>query len=121
MYVWDIFFDSRTKGKGGKSHSERVSVVVRWDSDGDGVAEASDELVPNATVNLALTSPGLDELFSGATSSGKKNRGVFSTGWLQDLTDGDYTAEVIGLTHTDYPWDEGLAPNGNTVQHSIPH
>ncbi len=72
-------------------------------------------------MSLALNGPGLDELFSGATSSGKKNQGVFSTGWLQDLADGDYTAEVTGLTHADYPWAEGLAPNGNTAQHSIPH
>ena len=121
MYVWDIYFDSRTKGKGGKSHSEQVSVVVRWDSDGDGLAEESDELVPNATVTLALSGPGLDAVYSGDTGVNKKTRGVYRTGWLPDLADGTYTAEVTDLSHPDYGWDGSLDPNGNAQQHAIPH
>ena len=131
MYVWDIYFESRTKGKGGKIYSEQVSVVVRRDSNGNGVAEDSDELVPNANVSLTLTGPELNQPFSGATSTGKKNRGVFSTGWLQGLADGSYTAEVTSLTHADWSWDQSRYPNskvGDTdgdglpdQQQEIPH
>ena len=131
LYVWDIYFESRTKGKGGQTHDERVTVVVRWDSDGDGLAEASDELVAGATVRLILTGPGLNADFSGDTSNGKKNQGVFSTGWLPDLAVGVYAAEVTGLAHADYTWDRALEPTSNVAdadgdtlpdrQHNLPH
>ena len=113
--MWDIYFESRTKGKGGQTHDERVTVVVRWDSDGDGLAEASDELVAGATVRLILTGPGLNADFSGDTSNGKKNQGVFSTGWLPDLAVGVYAAEVTGLAHADYTWDRALEPTSNVA------
>ena len=131
MYVWDIIFKSSTKGKNGKNHSERVKVVVRWDSDGDGVAEASDELVVNATVSLSLTGPGMDKEFSGLTGEGGKNLGIFRTDLVKNLDDGTYTAEVTGLTHATYLWNQTLDPTGNATdldgdnlpdqQHTISH
>ena len=131
MYVWDIYFESSTKGKGGKNHDEQVTVVVRWDSDGDGLTEASDQLVPGATVSLALTDPGLDVVYTGDTGRGKKSRGLYHAAWSPDLANGVYTAEVTGLTHADYNWHRALdlATNvadadGDTLpdrQHAVPH
>ncbi len=105
---------------GGNSHSEQVSVVVRRDSDADGVAEESDEPVPNATVTLSLIGPGVDAVNSGDTSNGKKSRGVFSTDWIPDLADGTYTADVTGLTHTGYSWNPDL-DRMPEAQHTVSH
>jgi hypothetical protein len=127
MYVWDIVFESRTRGPGGSMHDERIVVIVRRDSDGDGVAEATDALVSGASVMLTLVGPGLNASFSGSTDS----NGAYRTSWVMNLNTGTYTAEVTNLVHTTYTWDQGLDPTSNDADvngnnqpdqsHAIPH
>ena len=129
LYVWDIAFDSITKGKNGKHHSERIEVVVRRDSDGNGVAEGTDILIKEAVVTIELrdTTGDLVAVFTGTTNG----EGVFRTDWVNKLDKGTYTAEVTGLTHSTFAWGLSLDPNGNDTdldggglpdqQHFIPH
>jgi hypothetical protein len=116
MYVWDIVFESRLRGRGGAMHDERVVVVVRRDSDGDGVAEATDAVVSGATVTLTVVGPGVSATFSGSTDS----NGVFRTTWLSNLNNGAYVADVTSLSHVTYVWDQGL-DNLPDQSHTIPH
>jgi hypothetical protein len=126
LYVWDIVFESRTRGKGGAIHDERIAVVVRRDSDGDGVAESTDELVARASITVVLTGP-VGGTFSGVTD----NSGVYRTTWLADLPDGTYTAEVTSLSHATLAWNRLLDATANDTdvdgddlpdqQHTIPH
>ena len=74
IYVWDIAFDSRLRGKGGAKHDERVLVTIRHDSDADGLAEATDEVVAGATVEIVITGP-TGGTFTGVTDGS----GVFTT------------------------------------------
>jgi len=126
MYVWNIAFDSRLRGRGGQVHDERIMVTVRRDSDGDGVAESTDAVVPGASVTIVLTGPS-GGTFSGTTDSS----GNFRTGWISNLPDGAYVAEVIGLTHATYVWQGSLDPTASDADgdgdglpdqaHAIPH
>lgn len=123
MYVWDIEFESRTRGK---AHDERIRVTVRRDSDGDGAAEATDEAVAGASVTVVLTGPKSSTL-SGTTDS----TGVFTSGWVTKVPDGTYLAEVTALTHSTYVWNKDLDPTTNDTdvdgdnlpdqQHINPH
>ena len=95
--------------------------------------EDTDELVSGTTVTvtLTLTGPGLDAVFSGDNGTGKKNHGIFRTGWVPDLSDGTYAAEVTSLAHDSFAWNQALDPTGNDTdldgdnqpdqQHFIPH
>jgi uncharacterized delta-60 repeat protein len=105
IYVWDIVFESRDRGN---KHDERIAVVIREDSDGDGIAESSDAVVSGANVTVVLTGP-VPGIFSGSTDS----NGVFRTNWVRDVSDGIYTAEVTSLTHSTLSWDQDLDPTGN--------
>lgn len=128
MYVWDIAFESRTRGKGGAIHDERILVTVRRDSDADGVAEGTDAPVANAAVSVELTRPdGSVGTFSGTTNSA----GVYATPWIRGVPDGTYTAEVTGLVSATFNWNQALDPNGDDTDtdgddlpeqsHSVPH
>ncbi|MGQ9576782.1 MAG: hypothetical protein ACUVUC_15855 [Thermoguttaceae bacterium] len=105
MYVWDIVFESRTRGKW---HDERIRVTVRRDSDGNGVPEDTDETVAGASVTVVLTGPKQSTL-SGTTDS----TGVFTSGWVTNVPNGTYLAEVSALTHSMYVWNQGLDPTAN--------
>ena len=102
MYVWDIEFESRTRGK---AHDERIRVTVRRDSDADGVTEDTDETVAGASVTVVLTGPKSSTL-SGTTDS----TGVFTSGWVTKVPNGTYLAEVTALTHSVYVWNGALDP-----------
>lgn len=126
MYVWDIGFESRTRGN---KHDERVNVTIRRDSGADGVVEASDALVAGATVTVQVrnSSGSLLGTFTGATGS----TGVFTTNWLSAVPNGTLTAEVTALSHGTLTWNGALDPTGNDTdvdgdglpdqQHTIPH
>ena len=90
-----------------------VTVVMRRDSDTDGVAEATDELVEQASVSLTFTGPGVNRTFAGTTGKSKRNTGIFSTDWMQDLADGTYAAEVTSLAHDTFTWNQAPDPMGN--------
>ena len=129
IYVWDIAFDSRLRGKGGSKHDERIFVTVRRDSDADGVAEGSDAVVAgaNVTVEVRNSTGSLVGTLSGITNTA----GLFTSSYLMDLPDGTYTVEVVALSHATYVWNGDLDPTANDGDadgdglpdetHTIPH
>ncbi len=111
IYVWDIVFDSRTRGKGGSKHDERVLVTIRRDSDANGVAEGSDAVISgaNVTVEVRYSDDSLVGTLSGITDAA----GVFTSSYLTNLPSGAYTAEVTALTHSSFIWNGILDPTAN--------
>jgi PKD repeat protein len=97
MYVWDISF--RETGP-----HLKATVTIRFDSDGDGVAEETDDVVSGATVDFTLThESSQSQSYTGTTDS----NGQVEFQWRR-APSGSYTAEVTGLFHTSYTWDPTL-------------
>ena len=111
MYVSDIVFESRTRGKGGAKHNERIVVTVRRDADGNG-ADTDDQLISGSSMTVELTGP--DNYFA-TYSGGTNSSGIFRTGWASNLLPGTYVAEVTALTHATYAWDQDLDPTVNNT------
>ena len=111
IYVWDIEFESRTRGKNGVKHDERLAVTIRRDSDNSGTGDISDDVVAGATVTVELLDPsgGTVAIYTGNTT----NSGVFRTGYASNLSAGTYVAEVTALTHVSYTWSQDLDPTTN--------
>jgi len=102
MYVWDIGFESRTKGN---KHDERVRVSIRRDSNANGLTESADAPVSGATVKVVINGP------KGGTFTGTSDsNGVFITNWLTNVPNGTYIAEVISLAHSTHVWKGTLDP-----------
>jgi PKD repeat protein len=104
MYVWDISFMETGP------HLKAI-VTIQVDSDGDGVAEDTDDVVSGATVEFTLThESGESQSYTGTTDS----NGQVEFQWKR-APSGSYTAEVTGLSHTSYTWDSTLdADNPDT-------
>jgi PKD repeat protein len=126
IYVWDIVFESRTRGKGGSIHDERIYVTVRRDSDTDGVAELSDQVVSGVSVTVDLTR--LPSTVIGSASGTTNTSGVFVTGWFTTLANGTYRADVRLTPAAPLNWkkslDQKVDSDGNGLpdaQHTIPH
>ncbi len=125
IYVSDIAFDSRMRGKGGKFYDVRIIVTVRRDSDADGITAASDEAVADASVTVSLSGP-LSGTYTGTTNGS----GQFTTRWIRNVPDGTLTAEVTNLSHSIFIWNGDLDPtaadgdaDGDGLpdeQHSVP-
>ena len=91
MYVWDIAFETRNRGKGGATVDARVLVTVLQDDDANG-ADAADAPVAGADVTVVLSGP------RGGTYSGTTDAsGVFTVDWIKNLPDGTYYADVTTL------------------------
>jgi len=102
MYVWDISWSSKTKGK---NKFLDYIVTVRYDSDNNGIAEVTDALVSDATVYSTLTHVDTGDYwtYSGITDS---NGQVTFT---QKVTStGNYKAEVTDITHSTYTYTPSL-------------
>lgn len=125
MFVWDILFESRLRGKQ-QAHDERIRVAIRRDSDANGIAESTDAPVAGATIRVVVTGP-LTATFNGTTDSA----GLFVSKWLNAVPNGTYLAEVTVLTHSTYVWNRDLDPTANDTdldadnlpdqQHNKPH
>jgi subtilisin family serine protease len=101
MYVWDIAWSVRQRVP---NYHLEITVTVRWDSDGDGVAEGTDEPVSDATVAMTLTyQDGTAWAFSGTTDLAGQ-----VTFKLVKASPGTYTAQVTDLTHATLTWDSAL-------------
>jgi hypothetical protein len=109
MYVWDIGVEQRLKAN---KQEARFQVVIRRDSDTNGLASGNDALVANATVTLAVRSRTTNALI--ATVSGSTNAsGVFTSGWISNLAAGDCYVEVTSLTDSTYSWNRFFNPTLN--------
>ena len=94
IYVFDISFESTRRDR-----DWRAVFKIRSDSDGDGVAEATDAVAPGATITVT---------FAGNTYSGTTDiNGEFRTGWIMNLR-GTHVAEVTDLAFADYFWNKSL-------------
>ncbi|MFW6115583.1 MAG: S8 family serine peptidase [Chloroflexota bacterium] len=98
MYVWDISW--RETGP-----HLKATVTILVDSDGDGVAEDTDDPVSGATVDFTLTNDTTEDTqdYTGTTDS----TGIVEFQWKR-APSGTYTGEVTDLTHSSYTWDPTL-------------
>jgi hypothetical protein len=99
MYVWDISWNRRQSGP----HAFVTHIItVRYDSDQDGIAEESDELVDNATVYSTLRNTATQDSwsFSGVTANGV----VEFTQRVVVTYTGPYEAHVTDITHDEYDY-----------------
>lgn len=125
IYVWDIEFDTRIRGKGGSRHDERILVTVNNDVDANGV-DSNDMPAANVLVSVEITGP-ISTSFEGLTDGS----GVFTSPWLLDVPDGSYVAEVTMLSHGTFVWNGALDPTANDIDwdgdgfldefHEVPH
>ncbi|MFC1924085.1 metallophosphoesterase [Chloroflexota bacterium] len=91
IYVWDISWASA--GKNLKS-----GVTIKWDSDGDGIAETSDQPVIGATVYYTLThEQGASQEFIEITDA----NGQINIQWKK-APSGSYVGEVSDIYHDTY-------------------
>jgi hypothetical protein len=78
-------------------------VTVKWDSDGDGIAEASDEPVSGASVYYTLTHETASRDYVEITDAS----GQIMVQWKK-APGGFYTSDVTGVTHDVYLYDSEL-------------
>jgi len=101
MYVWDIAWNSQQRGP---NYQLEVTVTIRWDSNGNNLADSGDETVSDAAVAMTLTYQGGSSWnFSGTTDSAGQ-----VTFKLNKAQPGSYTAQVTALTHANFTWVPGL-------------
>jgi hypothetical protein len=95
IYVWAIDFTEKRKGR---KLDLITTVTIRRDSDADGSAEDTDELVGSATVQMTLARDGASFDFAGTTNS----EGIAKFTLQRARTNTPYTATVTGVTHSTY-------------------
>jgi uncharacterized repeat protein (TIGR01451 family) len=108
MYVWDITSQTR---KDGKLQDAQISVVVRSDSNADGIASYSDSVLKNVNVTVQLRNS--TGTVIGTASGTTNNQGVFTSTWFSSLAGGVYVAEVTVLSRSGYTWNNLLDPTPN--------
>jgi thermitase len=104
IYVWSI--DFRTIGTPLRISRLYIDITIKRDSNANGIAEATDEVVPNATVNIILTNQTTGQTWTG-TGAVTASNGV-ATYYLIYPPRGTYVAEVTNLTHATYTWKKAL-------------
>jgi len=114
MYVWEMTWSEKQRGRGGTVTDLSVTVDVKQDANRDGIAAPGDDSVDGATVTLVLThdsdgdgnfEPGLDDTswtFQGITTGGRV------TFTLKSAPGGNYRAEMTDLTHALFTWNSTL-------------
>ncbi len=95
IYVWAIDLTEKRKGR---KLDLITTVTIRRDSDADGSAEDTDELVGGATVQMTLARDGVSFDFAGTTNS----EGIAKFTLQRARTNTPYTATVTGVTHSTY-------------------
>ena len=105
IYVWDIGFSSKTRGK---STDYRIEIDVNRDSNEDALAGSSDAPASEVlvTVELRDDSGSLVDTYTGMTDS----NGVFRSNWIRGLDAGTYRAEVVDMVHATFDWNHFLDP-----------
>ena len=89
-------------------------MTIRWDSNGNGLADDANKPVSDAAVAMTLTYQGVSSWnFSGTTDSAGQ-----VTFKLIKAQPGSYTAQVTALTHANFTWVPGLdKDNPDTYLH----
>jgi subtilisin family serine protease len=119
MYVWQMDWSEKHKGPGGSVVDLSVTIDVRYDSDADGVAEASDAPAANVSVvefvlihdtngdtNFESTPfaglPGFDRVWIGSGTTNGEGKITFTARDVPHLgngaDNGDYQGEVTALS-----------------------
>ena len=108
MYVWNITAENRTHGN---KQDARIDVVVRNDSNTDGLPGSSDAVVAGAKVTIELfTAAGA---LVGSDSGQTDSSGNFTSDWFKNLAAGTYVAEVLAVEKDGYRWNKSLDATGN--------
>jgi hypothetical protein len=111
MYIWDIQWREKNAGPNIFLY---YTVTIRWDSDGDGVAEATDDLLSGATVYATLS-------MSRTTNSWSHSGITDASGQVEfgeKVGLGDYKAEVIDIILSGYSYTPDININ-NPSYHTI--
>lgn len=100
LYVWDIYFATRNRGR---NTDLQILVDVNSDSNADGMASGSDAAAVGVLVTIELrnSSGNLVGTYTSTTNSA----GVVQTGWIKNLADDDYTANVVDMALDGFSWD----------------
>jgi hypothetical protein len=106
MYVWDIEFVSKDKGRGKAVQDRRIIVIVRRDQNANCQPEASDPVVSKASVAVELHNS--SDVLVGVKSGKTGNDGTYTTKQFKSLADSSYSIWVTGLSHDTYVWDQAL-------------
>ena len=123
-YVWDIAFGERHRGPGGSFTDLLTTVTISVDSNDNGIAEASDDELGNATVAMTLTYAGGDGVFGSVDDDvfllggDTSEKGVIRF-TLKFAPNGNYKAEVTAVQHATVTWDPLLDvenPDFHTIQ-----
>jgi hypothetical protein len=101
MYVWDISWREKAAGKNTFLY---YTVTVRRDSDGDGVAEVTDELVSDATVYATLTNLGTSATWDHSGNTDTSGQVEFG----EKVGPGNYEAHVTNIVHSTYTYNPSL-------------
>ncbi len=104
IYVWDIDFSEKRKGRGGSMVDLITTVTIRRDSDADSTAENTDELVGGTTVLMTLNREGREFNFSGTTNG----EGTVKFTLQRALINTPYTATVTSVSHSTYNYNNLL-------------
>ena len=97
MYVWDISWVSNR-------HLKSI-ITIRRDSDGDGVAEATDALVTGANVYFTLTHQPTGDYTDYIGSTGDTGTVTFT--WKK-APSGNYEGIVTDVTHSSYSYTSAM-------------
>jgi hypothetical protein len=106
IYVWDMAWNVSQKGNW---ITVSVTLFVKRDSDGDGVAEASDAAAGGVSTNLVLDHFVNGVLFSTTTFTGAKTNGNGQVAFnLKTQTGGTFRATVTSMTKSGWSWNSRL-------------
>jgi hypothetical protein len=106
IYVWDMAWSQTQKGNW---ITVSVTVFVKRDSDGDGVAEASDAAASGVAINLTLDHFVNGVLFGTTTYTNAKTNGTGQVTFnLKTQTGGTFRATATSLTKAGWSWNTRL-------------
>ncbi|MEE9299924.1 MAG: Ig-like domain-containing protein, partial [Alphaproteobacteria bacterium] len=116
MFVGDVAFTQKNYGPGGSNHDLTTVVTIRWDSNGNGVADGGDSPVGQATVTVLLCHQGGTcwDWIPLSTSGAGTAKFI-----LKRAPMGNYDFTVNGVTHGTYLWEPSLDVPGNPSFYTV--
>lgn len=102
MYVWSI--DMYVRGP-----NLNIDVAVKWDSDGDGVAEAADDPAVGAILSVELCAePGYPGQPCNFQTTAVPTNANGEASYKARGANGSFRFQVTNLTHDQYDWNPAL-------------